>query len=349
MLGPLMPGLESRWHMGDERAGLLFSAQGVASVVVALFAGPIAQRFGFAAMVTPGLLLMAAGVAGLAFASSWSIAMFCAAAIGSGLGLAIPAGNLGTAALDESKAPRQLMILNLTWCTGALIAPLCIQQFGVAFLYSLVAALAAVAAFALSAPRLRRDGSDPAPVAATRAIKIAALITSLLVFFYVGVENSVSGWISTLALRSSSAGALWAVLPSVFWLAMFTGRGVAPLVLKRLSAAQLATVGICVALAGALLLLAGNSREAYVAAGALCGIGLAPVFPAVIAQFAPIAGRSSISGVVFASANLGGAVIPYAIGAMSARSGTLRWSLALLLPLFALMLLLQARLSKVTG
>jgi FHS family glucose/mannose:H+ symporter-like MFS transporter len=346
MLGPLIPTLEARWHMGDSRAGLLFSAQAVASVVAALFAGKIARRFGFAAMVTPGLFIMAAAVACIAAAPSWSVAMLGAGGIGAGLGLVIPAGNLGTAQLGGHDSARQVMILNLVWCAGALGLPLGIRYAGNQFIYGVAAGIACAAALALLMPNATPTHTETATAPASRSIRRTVMLTSMLVFLYVGVENAVSGWISSLGQRNGEAGTLWTVLPAAFWIAMFTGRAASPRLLRSMTLAQLTTLGLGVALAGSVLLIAGHQHAVLIVAGLLCGLGLAPIFPAVITQFAEMGARSALSGVVFASANLGGGVMPFAIGALSTQSGSLRWSMALLLPVFALLFLIQHRLKQ---
>ena len=346
MLGPLIPTLEARWHMGDSRAGLLFTSQAVASVVVALFAGKIARRFGFAAMLTPGLVIMAAAVACIAAAPSWAVAMLGAGGIGAGLGLVIPAGNLGTAQLAGTDSARQVMILNLVWCAGALMLPMGIRYAGNHFIYALAVGIACAATMALMMPNATLTSSEDAASQPSRNIRRTVILTSLLVFLYVGVENAVSGWISTLGQRNGEAGTLWTVLPAAFWIAMFTGRATSPRLLRSMTPAQLTTLGLGVALAGTVVLIAGHQHAVLIVAGLLCGLGLAPIFPAVITQFADTGARSALSGVVFASANLGGGVVPFAIGALSTQSGSLRWSMALLLPVFALLFVIQHRLKQ---
>ena len=342
MLGPLMPGFEARWHVGDEHKGMLFAAQGAASLIVSVFAGQFAQRFGLAAMMMPGLLLIAIAAAGFALATSWVTAMFCATALGAGLGLSIPAGNLGTAEADPENAARAVMVLNLAWCTGALLAPLGIQYTGQRFLPALTVAILIAAAIALSIPNMRSRGCSRVRPA-SRALSAVALLASLLVFFYVGLENSVSGWISVLALRSGAESSkLWAILPTLFWIGMFTGRATAPFLLKSITAGRLVLWAIGVGLAGTVLLLTGHLMSAAL----VCGIGLAPIFPAVVAQFAPLATGSSLAGSLFAAANLGAAVIPLGIGYLSAQSGTLRGSLSALVPLCFAVFYLQVRLSR---
>jgi fucose permease len=73
------------------------------------------------------------------------------------------------------------------------------------------------------------------------------------------------------------------------------------------------------------------------AAGALCaGIGMAPVFPVTIAAVAR-ACSPRIASALIATAALGGATVPWLVGAVSAATGSLALGLATLLVLLMLL------------
>jgi MFS family permease len=57
MVGPLLPRLESRWHIGDAEAGLLFTGLFLASVMTGALVGPLASRFGHRSVILTGRLL----------------------------------------------------------------------------------------------------------------------------------------------------------------------------------------------------------------------------------------------------------------------------------------------------
>src|SRR4051794_14485496 len=59
MLGPLMPSLQTRWLLTDAQAGLLFTAQFLATVAASALVGPLARRVGYGALITGGLALVA--------------------------------------------------------------------------------------------------------------------------------------------------------------------------------------------------------------------------------------------------------------------------------------------------
>jgi fucose permease len=340
MLGPLMPALQAQWNIADSRAGLLFTAQFLASVCSAAMVGVLARRFGYGQLIRFGLLLLAAGVAACAVCR-WPLALPCVAIYGCGLGLIIPAGNLGIAALHPGAETRPVMALNLCWCVGAVAAPILIASLAATFLW-LQALLAAVLAVC--------SGADPWP-AKPASNKLSAqreasphLLTALLLFLYVGVESSIGGWVALLTFRSPGAQSLWAILPSAFWAGMLIGRMVTPSLLDIVRPRVIIVAGLLLAFAAAAYLIGGGSHGS-VAAGALSGFGLAPVFPLVVAQYAEAVAVGSASGLIFSAAGLGGAAMPALVGFLSQSSGSLRIGMSAALFSLAAMTCLQLRIA----
>lgn len=339
MLGPLMPTLELRWHLTDARAGLLFTAQFAAAVVVSAMVGPLAARWGYFRLLARSLVLIALGVASCAL-GSWPLLVVGVVLYGCGLGGAIPAANLGVAALAGAESARPLLRLNLIWSIGAIAAPALVAGLGAAFLWVLAAA------FAGFSVALATAGAGPRPLATKRAVSITAIgwLTAALLFSYVGTEASLSGWLASYAARGTDRG-VWALAPSVFWGSILLGRVTAPALLRKMPLRVLLPVTMLCGFAGTVLLLADRGPLWMVAATAVCGFGLAPIFPMVVSQYANARGGS---GLVFAAASLGGAAIPALVGFVSTGSGSLRTGLSALLAWIAIMVALQLVLTRRT-
>jgi fucose permease len=341
MLGPLMPGFEARWHLDDAQAGLLFAALFAASVCLASMAAFIARRIGYRRMIVLGMALMGAGILGC-MTGSWHLALVSIAVVGCGLGMAVPATNLEIAANAPGASARALVSVNLAWSIGAVAAPLLIAQLGAAF------PLVVGSGMILMALVLLPGGAGHRPVRVEHAKssrRPSHLAFATMLFLYVGCEVSITGWISSYASRGATTGQLWAILPSVFWFAMLLGRIASPPVLRRVSADALAPAGLACGFAGAILLVAGSGPQAMLAASALAGFGFAPVFPIVVAQYADRA-AGSVSGLVFASASLGGAAIPSLIGWLSTITGSLRAGLSSVFVFLAVLIWMQLRIPK---
>jgi fucose permease len=345
LLGSMTPLLEARWHIGDAEAGLLFTAQFLTSVCGASVVGPLARRFGYAAVVVAGLALTAAGMAGCALAS-WPLGLLSVACYGLGLGFAVPAGNLAVA-YGESGGARGVVWLNWSWCVGAVAAPALTAWRGMETWWIGAAGLAVCAVLLAMEPMPR-----PAASASRQPHSISriALVTAAFLFIYVGAEQALSGWVASLALRTQATARFWAAAPSIFWAGMLAGRAITPTLLKIRRSPSLVFIGLAAAAAGAMLLIAAHTPTFALAAGAICGIGLSPAYPLVVAQYAEAEDtRRGPSGLVFAAGGLGGAVGPLATGYVSQVSGSLRIGLTYVLPAIAVMAWLQFRLARTTN
>lgn len=343
MLGPLMPSLQARWQLTDAQAGLLFTAHFLATVAASAIVGPMARRLGYGALITAGLLLVAVGVAACAL-GAWPVVLAAVALYGCGLGIAIASANMRVAASSAGDSARPVMVLNLCWSVGAVVAPACLAALGHRFLWALAAALLAGATVLAAINREGITVTAIAPKMARRSMAGTTAFAAGMLFLYVGTETSLSGWVSSYAMRNAAEKGLWAVLPSVFWGSLLAGRLTAPVALGRLRPHWFTLASLGIAFAGVVVLLMSRSAEGMVAASAISGYGLSPIFPAVVAQYADRAGSSGASGLVFAAASLGGAAIPPLVGYVSTSQGSLRLGISLLLVLLAAMLWMQGSL-----
>jgi FHS family glucose/mannose:H+ symporter-like MFS transporter len=330
MVGPLLPGLESRWHIKDAAASLLFTALFLGTVSTGALVGPLASRFGLLSLVRSGLVLTGLGAALLAI-SPWPQAVGAVAMVGCGLGLSIPAGNLAVA------GPRAVMSVNLAWSIGAVGGPLLLASFPKAFLWCLSVALVCVSMGAFGAPARI---AEPEASHSNAVTSKAAVLTAFFVFLYVGVESSLDGWLSSYAARNSETLNLWAVSPAIFWLSILVGRFSATIALRRISPGSVLYVCLVAAFSGACLLLTAIRPWAILAATALCGLGLAPVFPLAVSSYADLTRGKKSAGLIFSAGGLGGASIPALVGSVSEAFVSLRFAMAIAPVLIAAMFFL---------
>src|SRR6266568_7657750 len=130
-------------------------------------------------------------------------------------------------------------------------------------------------------------------------------------------------------LRAPHRHGFWHVLaltPSFFWGALLLGRALAPALLRRVRETTLASAGLVLASLGVLVLLIANSLAVVVVAASVAGLGLASVFPINIAMLSQWFGEmaSHVGPMMFALSSLGGATVPWLVGALSSRFGSLR-------------------------
>jgi fucose permease len=347
LLGPILPNLADRWALRDWQLGTLFTAQFVGSTMGVLLSSALLPRRGFRFSLVLGFAAMAAGVGALP-AGPWLLGVASIWLYGIGLGLTIPAANLLVAEANRGRDAAALNVLNLAWGMGAVGWPYLASRLHGVALPALAAGLALVAAGLASLPLAARESQPRAgqPSPAEPAGAVAVLAFGLLFFIYVGTENSIGGWAAAYARRlATEPDADWMLMPSLFWAGLLAGRAVAPGLLRLLPERVLALGGLLLAALGSAVLLGADAVAPAGAGVALAGLGLASVFPIVIALMSRAfgTGAARIAGGMFAVAGLGGATLPWLVGALSTRFDSLRAGLvipllgsvamALLLPL----------------
>jgi fucose permease len=354
LLGPILPWLTTRWLLSDAAAGALFTIQFSGSIAAGALSGLVAARIGSTATLSTGYGLMAAGLAGLALGER-TLGTIAIAVGGIGLGFVVPTTNLIVARLAPQSAAAALGALNLCWGIGAATWPLVVARFNpapgvgaalllVAVLLLAMSALIAWARFPVHA--LRGLAGSPPGSWSWRRVTILGLCIAL----YSGVESAFGGWIAeyTRRLGSDASTLRWETAASAFWGGLAAGRGlVAGTLTRRFENAALFSGLVLVVLAIASLLLASGSSLVFAVAVA-CGLGLAPSFPVTLATLAREI-PPKVAQPMVALGSLGAATIPWLVGAISGRTGSLSTGLSALVALLVVLILLHVLRVKEMG
>jgi MFS transporter, FHS family, glucose/mannose:H+ symporter len=337
LLGCILPSLGTIWHMNDDRAGMLFAAQFSGSALGALLVG---SNF-FSSVLRGYLLLIASAVSIAWFADSRSWLAFFS--FGLGLGLTMTATSMLIGSTFVARRGAALSLLNASWAIGAALCPAIASLWisresptrlflGLALALALVVTLIVIGQYSegfspggQNAPKI---GSDP------KRFRLV-LVFAVLAFLYVGVEVSVSGWMMAYVHRLVFSSKLWAPLAtSFFWIALVCGRSIAPGVLKVVSEPELFAASLVIAFIGVVVLLLSQTPVPIVLSAALAGLALGPIFPLCLAAGLVAMNDSPRTKWIFAISGLGGAVLPWMTGKLSALHGSLRNGL--IIPVLAL-------------
>lgn len=245
---------------------------------------------------------------------------------GLGMGMVMTSTNLlaGEEALPEDRAPR-IEMLNAFWPLGAACAPFCSRFFGAAVTWRAYFFVAATSAVALAVVMLRKK---PEPL--THEQQLGAEERSmprlvrlcLMAALAIGLEASLSNWSPTFAARYIGGGSVPGTVATIFWVGILVSRSAASFLLAKMrwSVFAIASTLLCVT---ATLVLAASRGWLLYAAVALAAIGIAPIYPVIIARCLKLRGKSF----VFVMAGVGSAALPWLVGTLSTHTGSLRVSM----------------------
>jgi fucose permease len=289
---------------------------------------------------------MATGLAGLALGERVAGTLAIAVA-GIGLGFVVPATNLIVARLTPHRSAAALGALNLCWGIGAATWPVIVARFNpspgvrVALLLAsslLLATSAGMAWTRFPVHVLRHSASSASGTWSWRRLTILGLCIAL----YSGVESAFGGWIAeyTRRLTVGSSTMRWETAASAFWGGLAAGRGLvavglAPRFENAAVFSGLVLVGTAIA---TLLVVSGLSPVLLVAVA--CGLGMAPSFPVTMATLAREV-PPKLAQPMIALGSLGAATVPWLVGAISSRTGSLSSGLSALLALLAVLVVLH--------
>jgi len=334
-LGPMLPGLSARWSLNDAQSGSLIFAEFFSSLFGMLLSAVSVQRIGYRKTLIIGLVFMIFGVALLAVGPwFWGIACICI--FGVGYGITTPAGNLRTAEINPGRSAAALSLINAVWGIGAMSSPFLVDLALRAhepriFFLGIAAALAVLlVALALTrfVPDSHVDESQPGEKAPSIwQIRILPVICALF-FVYVGTETCFGNWVAMYARRMApDDNSFTTRMPAFFWGALLAGRALAPLALRVKRETSVAKIGLFLAFFGGVALVAARGTTLIAIGSLLAGLGLASIYPISVSLLATWFGPSSrrVSGAVFGSGNVGGALLPLMVGTVSTLAGSLRF------------------------
>jgi fucose permease len=160
-----------------------------------------------------------------------------------------------------------------------------------------------------------------------------------LLFLYGGVETCLSGWLTTYALRyGEKTLAISEYTTLLLWMALTVGRAGSSVVMLRVGEKTVQRWGLALAVVFTAGLAMAHSAMGIAIFAILLGLSLSPFFPATFALLMAEKPAARQAGIVLAVSGLGAAALPWLMGVVSTRTGSLQ--VALSLPLAASVALL---------
>ncbi len=341
-LGLLLPLLGKAFGLGPEVEGRLFPADFGGFVVGVLVCGLLSDRLGRKTALLLGIGCFTLGLAAAALAPNFGIVLLASALIGGGSGAMEAVASALASDLYPERRAFFLNVIQVAFGAGAALSPALIRsllesQVGWRALYFGFAAVNGLLFFFLSLQFVPRapHGKEALDFAALGAVLRRPVFSALCLAqaLYVGAEMGFFTWLPTYFKARLPGGETWeGYVITVFWVAMTVGRiGTGGLVerlpLPRLILLMAGGGALCSALA-----LVWHQPLLVTVCVALVGLCFAGIFGVILAEagerFPTFAG--TVFGGVVAAGGLGGAVIPWGIGALAATPLDWRGALALI-------------------
>lgn len=335
LLGPSLPWLAARWRVGLGDIGMLYTLLFVGACIAVCGTGLVLDRAGRKPVVVAGLLFMSAGLAGLTLVPSLLPALAASFVLGCGSGCLNVVLNLIVADLYPRSRAAALNLMNVAFGIGGLSGPLGVSTANRASGTPLVlfaglgatALVASVAFLVLTFPRHYVEKAwervSPLVVLSTLRERYVLLLVVML-SLYVGIEVGYGGWLYSFAIQGAGMLDNAALVVACYWLVYTLGRVGAGLVSRRVPGPYLVLGGAVLMSTGiGMVAFFSNSPMTLFVGSAMAGAGMAPIFPTSFGlateRYPTRAGV--VSSLAVLGGTLGGAVLPYVIGMLLARSG----------------------------
>jgi fucose permease len=360
VLGAVLPLLTGQVHLELSQAGNLFFAMNFAMLASMLGLGPFMDRFGKKAVLVGGPLFVAAALALIAAATSYT--MMITSVVLLGLGGGALNGGTNTLIADLHSDPRAkssaLNLLGVFFGFGALFLPFVIgslvKSLGLAPILYITVALSLMPAIlfaALTFPPSKHEKGLPLREVAGLAHNRLVLSLGFLLFFESGNEFIMGGYTSTYLTRQlGSPVPVASYLLAAYWGSIMVGRVVSSRLVLRVKPSTMILASSVGAAAGVVVLLAAQSELMAGVGIAIAGLSFASIYPVTLgfagSRFEAYSG--SAFGILFAIALVGGMTLPWSVGQL-AQSHGLRAALAIVIGNCAMIFLLQLAISARMG
>lgn len=346
--GVLIPYQMSDYHVDKVIVGLLFFAFSGGYVLSGLANGPLIHRLGTRGQLTLGAAVYLATALGIFAHPGFWVLVAATVALGFGAGILDAGLNAYVASL-----PRHTVLLNLLhafYGVGALLGPLLAaglihvhRPWQDTYVVLAACTVPLLVGFALVMPVRTEPVPDEAGAPLTLALRHPAVwLGALFLFLYVGVEITVGNWGFTLLTQGQGHSELLAgYIVSGYWLGLTAGRFLISASTSRAGIGPVAMMYGCLLAVILAVVLTWWGPSALVAAlgFALLGFFLGPMFPTTIAvtpQLLPVRLVPAAIGLLIGSSVVGGALFPFAAGALAQGFG-----LGALLPFMLVLAIVQ--------
>ncbi len=312
LFGPLLVTFSHHFSISLAKAGEVVSVYFVGALIGVLPGWWGLKHTTGRRVLTISLIAVAAGTLASGLVHSWTVFLASLFLLGLGFGsLDMSLNVLLSRTAAEGRAHR-LSIVNAGYGLGAVICPLLIvlahpRNFpGVFIGISLVALLLTTFNRGVHAPPLKAEVLQT-QISAHKAQRWPILLTFIFAYiFYVAMETSASGWMSSQLQRGGFSTSVGSFITAAFWMGMTIGRSLGGPLHRILNDRGLILGGLVLAIFAD---LGGISNHVALVSYPLLGLILASVFPMGLLWYTRLLPHDSDGITILIFAMMAGGVI----------------------------------------
>ncbi|PIL23539.1 MFS general substrate transporter [Ganoderma sinense ZZ0214-1] len=339
--GPLLPRIQSFYHVGFAVVSLIFVLNTVGFLIGAIANVWLTDKFGFGKCILLGGLTQAAGYALMIPAGPFPLMCVAYLIIGFALSLQNAHCN-GFVASSGGNIATKIGFLHASYGLGALISPLVSTHFAVqkhwSFHFWISAALAllncAILWWALRGRRqeeiLAEAGvsSDPQGAPSNKYKQILGIreihLLSLFALIYVGIEVTVGSWSVTYVQDKRHGGASAGYISSGFFAGLMLGRILLMWINRKIGERRILFVYALLAIQLEVTVWVVPSLVENALAVSFIGLLMGPMYPIMMSHSTGILPRWLLTGCLGYIASMGqagSAVLPFLTGLLASKFG----------------------------
>jgi MFS transporter, FHS family, glucose/mannose:H+ symporter len=312
LFGPLLTTFSHHFHVSLATAGEVLSVYFVGALLGVLPGWWGLKRTTGRRVVTISLIAVAAGTLSSGLSHSWPFFLTSVFLLGLGFGSLDMSLNVLLSRTAPAGRAHRLSFVNAGYGLGAVLSPLIIvlahpRNFpGVFITIAVVALVMTTFNGGVHAPPQRAEALQ-SRVSAERSQRMPILLTFVAAYiFYVAMETSASGWMSSQLQRGGYSTSVGSVVTAAFWMGMTIGRSLGGPLHRVISERRLVIGGLVLAVGAE---LAGTSNHLALVAYPLLGLILASIFPMGLLWYTRLLPHDSDGITIILFAMMAGGVI----------------------------------------
>ncbi len=334
VISAVMPYIIEHYGINYEVAGTLLALVAVGNLVSTYLAGWFADKIGIKTSITILSSFVSIGLLGIWLTNSIPMLYVFFIMVGITRG---SISNINNYIInhESSGKPKYLNYLHTFYAIGAFLSPLFISliiqitnSWQLAIAGSVVVALTLIIVYAVMPIENSKPISEQRKTGSSTK-SISFYLACLLLFFYVGAENAINGWLVTYLTAENLVNETVAqILLSSIWLVMIVGRLLCASISEKISKTSI--VLICALGATFFFSTFIIFRNPVIISTSLFLIGffLSPLYPTIISVCSEQLSHSAkLMGSFLAIGGLGKIFIPYVVGYV-ANQFTVTWGMA---------------------